>query len=74
MQHRHLISSTGLSCAAIDDIIARGSRSDWSSLAAAAKNDSTIVAKIIRVCRPKTADPYEQRYHLWKHHAELALA
>jgi len=74
MSHRHLESGCAYSCAAIDDVIGRGSRRDWAALRVAADADRSLLAKILRVCAAKVADPYEQRYHLWKYHAEHALA
>jgi len=74
MEHRHLISDGVYSCAAIDDVIGRGSRADWAELRLAADADHSLLAKILRVCGPKVSDPYEQRYHFWKYHAEHALA
>jgi len=74
MNHRHLESSQGYSCAAIDDVIGRGSRRDWTALRFAADADRSLLEKILRVCAVKVSDPYEQRYHLWKYHAEHALA
>ena len=73
-RYRHLNESAGYSSAAIDDVIGRGSLADWESLRIAADGDHGILEKILRVCAAKVADPYEQRYFLWKHHAELALA
>jgi len=72
--HRHLNANVGYSCAAIDDIIGRGSRSDWAALRVASDADRTILEKILRVCMAKVSDPCNQRYHLWKYHAEHALA
>jgi len=72
--HRHLNVNAGYSCAAIDDVIGRGSRSDWNALRIAADADRTLLEKILRVCMVKVSDPYEQRYHFWKYHAEHALA
>ena len=72
MKHRHLDTTTGYTAAAIDDLIGRGSLSDWCGLRQAADSDRSIMEKIFRVCAAKVSDPYEQRYHLWRHHAELA--
>jgi len=74
MIHRHLNFREVYSCAAIDDVIGRGSRTDWARLRIAADADRSLLAKILRVCMAKVSDPYEQRYHLWKYHAEHALA
>lgn len=60
--------------ASIDDIIGRGSRSDWTELRDAAAAEPSIVEKILHVCAAKVSDPYDQRYHFWKYHAEHALA
>jgi len=74
MLHRHLVSGAVHSCASIDDVIGRGSRSDWAELRDAAVQDPTLIEKILRVCAAKVSDPFEQRYHLWKYHAEHTLA
>ena len=74
MIHRHIVDSAGYTCAAIDDVIGRGSRADWNDLARAMSGDHSLIGKILRVCSAKTSDPYEQRYHLWKYHAEHAIA
>lgn len=70
MDHRHLTMETPYSCAAIDDIIGRGSRADWVELRRAADANRDVVEKILRVCAAKVNDPYEQRYHFWRYHAE----
>ena len=72
MNHRHLNSGESYSSAAIDDIISRGGLKDWADLKAAARRDPRILDRIIRVCAPRLADPYEQRYHLWNYHAQHA--
>jgi hypothetical protein len=64
MEHRHLIGS-GLSLAAIDDVIARGLRADWRDLRDQADRDHAVRQRIIRVCAPRLSDPYAQRHHLW---------
>lgn len=68
MQHRHL-SVQGYTVAAIDDVIDRGGRQDWAELRRAAQGDPLILARILRVCAPRAADPYAQRHHLWRHYA-----
>lgn len=73
MLHRHL-NHQKLTLAAIDDIIARGKRRDWSELRHAALNDRTIMEKTLRVCLAHTSDPYAQRYHFWKQYAQRHLA
>ena len=72
MNHRHINSSKELSSAAIDDIIGRGSLADWGELKRAARLDARVLERIIRVCAPRLADPYEQRYPLWNYHARHA--
>lgn len=74
MKHRHLNSDESYSSAAIDDIIGRGGREDWTKLDAAAKRDPKILERILKVCAPRLADPGEQRYHLWSYHARHTLA
>lgn len=73
MQHRHL-NHAGYTLSAIDDTIERGGRDDWVELRRAAEADAVILQKILRVCRPHVAEPYAQRYHLWRHYAERKLA
>ena len=69
MQHRHLITGT-FTLAAIDDAIARGRRADWAALRRALLADRAVREKVLRVCAPRVADPYAQRYHFWKYYAE----
>ena len=74
MFHRHIIESANPSLAAIDDIIDRGGVEDWRELKARVDADTSLVAKILRVCAARIADPYAQRYHLWNYYAKRALA
>lgn len=74
MFHRHIIESEIPSLAAIDDIIYRGGVEDWRELKARVDADTSLVAKVLRVCAAKIADPYAQRYHLWDYYAKRALA
>ena len=74
MWHRHIIDTETPSLAAIDDIIDRGGVEDWRDLKARADRDSSIVAKIVKVCARRIADPYAQRYHLWNYYAQHAFA
>ena len=69
MLHRHL-NHQRFTLAAIDDVIARGKRRDWIELRLEALKDPSVLEKILRVCRAHVGDPYEQRYHFWKHYAE----
>jgi hypothetical protein len=73
MDHRHLTHQQ-FTLAAIDDIIARGKRQDWVELRRAALADRAIMEKVLRVAQANVADPYAQRYHFWKQHAERYLA
>lgn len=73
MLHRHLTHQQ-FTLAAIDDVIARGGRRDWSGLRQAVLADPAVLEKALQVCRAHVADPYAQRYHLWKHYAEGRLA
>lgn len=73
MKHRHL-DHEGFSPAAVDDIIARGGRSDWAVLRRAALSDELVMKRALRVSLAHTADPYAQRYHFWKNYAEQSLA
>lgn len=72
MLHRHL-NHQRFTLAAIDDVIARGKRRDWAELRLAALADPSVLKKILRVCSAHVANPYEQRYHFWKHYAEQKL-
>ena len=69
MEHRHLQSGFGLSAAAVDDIIDRGGRADWAFLRDASREDSSVMAKIRRVCAAHLRDPQDQKYHLWSLYA-----
>ena len=51
MRHRHLNHDVGLTSAAIDDILDRGSLFDWIELRDAAKTKREVAEKIIAVCR-----------------------
>ena len=70
MKHRHLTHEQ-FTLAAIDDVIARGRRPDWAALRRALLADVAVRDKVLRVCAARVADPYAQRYHFWKHYAEL---
>ena len=72
MKHRHLNHET-LTLAAIDNIIARGSRHDWVELRKATA-DTAIVQKILSICNAHGDDPYAQRYHLWRHYVSRPAA
>ncbi|MDD5058091.1 MAG: hypothetical protein PHQ60_09475 [Sideroxydans sp.] len=72
MLHRHL-NHQELTLAAIDDVISRGKRQDWSELRQAVLGDTALLAKVLRVCQAHIDDPYAQRYHFWKHYAERHL-
>jgi hypothetical protein len=72
MQHRHL-DHNEYTAAAIDNIIARGGRSDWVELRDATA-DPVVVEKILRVCRAHTDAPYAQRYHLWRYYVSRPAA
>ncbi len=73
MVHRHL-NHEGFTLAAIDDLIARGCRSDWEELRAALIESPALAEKIRQVCRPNLSDPYAQRYHFWMHYVESRFA
>lgn len=74
MQHRHIYSSDRFSSAVIDDIIGRGGLDDWRKLDFAVRSDGLLIDKILKVCAAHVNDPYEQRYHFWRNHAECAYA
>lgn len=73
MLHRHLNHQV-LTLAAIDDVISRGKRRDWSELRQAVLRNPPLLAKVLRVCQAHVSDPYAQRYHFWKNYAEQHLA
>lgn len=73
MYHRHL-NHQQYTLAAIDDMISRGKRRDWSELRKAALQDRTLLDKILRVCQAHISDPYAQRYHFWNQYAYRHLA
>jgi hypothetical protein len=73
MIHRH-INPQGYTLAAIDDIIARGHRSDWEDLRRALLGDPSLLEKIKRVCQPYIGDPHAQRYHFWNHYVQHRVA
>lgn len=68
MLYRHL-HSTALSSAAIDDIIERGSLSDWLELRDAARGDPETLTRIARICERRAQDRFAQRFHFWKLYA-----
>lgn len=69
MLHRHL-NHERFTLAAIDDVISRGRWEDWAALRRALLDDPSVREKVARVCRPRLADPYAQRYYFWSHYAE----
>ncbi len=72
MLHRHL-NHEEYTIAAIDDVIARGKRTDWLALQQAFLAKPALGKKILQACLGHLADPYEQRYRLWKLYAERKL-
>lgn len=73
MHHRHLTHQQ-FTLAAIDDIIARGQRSDWAELRSALQKDPALANKIQRICAARIAAPFAQRYHFWNHYAQRHAA
>ncbi len=69
MQHRHL-NHEDFRLAAIDDIIERGGRRDWSELRKAAESDAVIAQKIRQICEARTRQDNPQRHRLWLHYVE----
>ena len=69
MLHRHL-NHEEYTIAAIDDVIARGKRADWRALQQAILAEPALKEKILSACQAHLADPYEQRYRLWKLYAK----
>ena len=66
MLHRHLEDTHPFSSAAIDDIIDRGGLMDWIALRDKADGDPVVANRVRKVCEAHCADPYAQRYHLWR--------
>lgn len=73
MIHRHL-NHQNFTLAAIDDIIARGNKADWSELRRAALSEKALLLKIRQICAAQISDPYAQRYHFWNNYANHHLA
>ena len=73
MRHRHL-NHEGLTLAAVDDVIDRGSLNDWLDLRAAVVDDQNVREDVLRICAAHTGDPYAQRYHFWEKYAQRTLA
>ena len=73
MLHRHLNDGVGYVLPAIDDVIDRGKREDWAKLRFAALQDRAIMEDILYVALARAQDPYAQRYHFWRQHAEQHL-
>lgn len=69
MIHRHL-NHQRYTLAAIDDIITRGRWDDWADLRRAILDEPALLDKVARVCQPRLADPYAQRYHFWNNYAQ----
>ena len=70
MLHRHL-DHQRFTLAAIDDVISRGRWQDWADLRRAALRDESLLDRIERICRHRTAaDPRAQRHHFWLHYVE----
>ncbi len=68
MRHRHL-NRSGLTLAAIDDVIDRGKRESWVSLLTAVDVSPEIRSRVLRVCAAHVSDGYAQRYHFWNNYA-----
>ena len=73
VEHRHL-NHQGYTLAAIDDVIARGGRSDWIALRRAAAADPAVMRRILKVCAAYELEPYAQRHHLWRQYAARRVA
>jgi hypothetical protein len=73
MFHRHL-NHSNYTLAAIDDIIARGTRGDWRALRDACRADIEVRAKIVRICANYSNDRFAQRQALWSLYAKQLTA
>jgi hypothetical protein len=69
MLHRHLNHSQ-YTLAAIDDVIARGGRTDWAELRNACRADTELLSAIQKVCAARRADPTAARHQLWYRYVE----
>ncbi len=67
MIHRHL-NHQDYTLASIDDVIARGRRSDWADLKQTLVKHPILAGKVAQVCRRHLSNPHAQRYHFWNHH------
>lgn len=74
MQHRHL-DNPGLSPAAIDDIMEKGSLADWVALREACAREGALRAVAYRIALARTDAPAEDawsmRHACWRNHLEL---
>jgi len=70
MEHRHL-NHQDYTLAAIDDIIGRGGRADWSDLLQAIDGQPCLKDRVMRVCLAHERDEFpQQRYRLWRQYVE----
>lgn len=69
MLHRHL-NHQDYTLAAIDDVISRGKWQDWADLRLAVLENSEVMDKVERVCRPRISDPYAQRHIFWMNYVK----
>lgn len=69
MRHRHL-NHGGFTPAAIDDVISRGSWSDWAELRRAALDHPAVLHRLSRVCAAFAHDSTAQRHQFWRQFAE----
>ena len=69
MFHRHL-DHQEFTLAAIDNVIARGGRSDWLELRQVVKTNVALSDKVERVCTAHIGDPYAQRHHFWMNYVK----
>jgi hypothetical protein len=64
MLHRHL-NHQDLTPAAIDDVIRRGNREDWSRLRREVLSSPLVRDRVLRVCLPYRQDADAQRHQFW---------
>ena len=72
MRHRH-IDGTDYSLPAIDAIIERGQRRDWTELQIKLRSDPSLCRKVFDIASHNLDHPYTIRYHYWYHYAKTYL-
>lgn len=71
MIHRHL-THRNYTMAAIDDVIQRGTMSDWVDLREAIRAEPVLLDKVERICLAYIANEYAQRHWFWWNYSQAA--